>query len=93
MPWNFTEQPAVSINAAFTKSGLPIGLQIVGRRFDDHGVLKLAKAWETRARADHQLAAAAGRMIPKSVKPLSYRIMRKRSQPIRPSTGKASSSQ
>jgi aspartyl-tRNA(Asn)/glutamyl-tRNA(Gln) amidotransferase subunit A len=46
-PWNFTEQPAVSINAAFTKSGLPIGVQIVGRRFDDHGVLKLAKAWET----------------------------------------------
>jgi aspartyl-tRNA(Asn)/glutamyl-tRNA(Gln) amidotransferase subunit A len=47
VPWNFTEQPAVSINAAFTKSGLPIGVQIIGRRFDDHGVLKLAKAWET----------------------------------------------
>jgi len=47
VPWNFTEQPAVSINAAFTKSGLPIGVQIVGRRHDDHGVLKLAKAWET----------------------------------------------
>src|SRR3954466_5886386 len=47
VPWNFTEQPAISINAAFTKSGLPIGVQIVGRRFDDHGVLKLAKAWET----------------------------------------------
>lgn len=46
VPWNFTEQPAVSINAAFTKSGLPIGVQIIGRRFDDHGVLKLAKAWE-----------------------------------------------
>jgi aspartyl-tRNA(Asn)/glutamyl-tRNA(Gln) amidotransferase subunit A len=47
VPWNFTEQPAVSINAAFTKSGLPIGVQIVGRRHDDHGVLKLAKIWET----------------------------------------------
>jgi aspartyl-tRNA(Asn)/glutamyl-tRNA(Gln) amidotransferase subunit A len=47
VPWNFTEQPAVSINAAFTKSGLPIGVQIIGRRHDDHGVLKLAKAWET----------------------------------------------
>jgi Asp-tRNA(Asn)/Glu-tRNA(Gln) amidotransferase A subunit family amidase len=34
---------------AFTASGLPIGVQIIGRRFDDHGVLKLAKAWE-RAR-------------------------------------------
>jgi Asp-tRNA(Asn)/Glu-tRNA(Gln) amidotransferase A subunit family amidase len=47
VPWNFTEQPAVSINAGFTASGLPIGVQIVGRRFDDHGVLQMAKAWET----------------------------------------------
>jgi len=47
VPWNFTEQPAVSINAAFTKTGLPIGLQIIGRRFDDHGVLQMAKTWET----------------------------------------------
>jgi len=47
VPWNFTEQPAVSVNAAFTKTGLPIGVQIIGRRFDDHGVLKIAKAWET----------------------------------------------
>jgi aspartyl-tRNA(Asn)/glutamyl-tRNA(Gln) amidotransferase subunit A len=46
VPWNFTEQPAVSINAAFTSSGLPIGVQIIGRRFDDLGVLQLAKAWE-----------------------------------------------
>jgi aspartyl-tRNA(Asn)/glutamyl-tRNA(Gln) amidotransferase subunit A len=47
VPWNFTEQPAVSINAAFTASALPIGVQIIGRRFDDLGVLRLAKAWET----------------------------------------------
>jgi aspartyl-tRNA(Asn)/glutamyl-tRNA(Gln) amidotransferase subunit A len=47
VPWNMTEQPAVSINAAFTASGLPIGLQIIGRRFDDIGVLRLAKAFET----------------------------------------------
>jgi aspartyl-tRNA(Asn)/glutamyl-tRNA(Gln) amidotransferase subunit A len=42
-----TEQPAISINAAFTTGGLPIGVQIIGRRFDDIGVLRLAKAWET----------------------------------------------
>ena len=47
VPWNMSEQPAVSINCGFTTSGLPIGLQIVGRRFDDHGVLRLAKAYET----------------------------------------------
>ena len=44
--WNMTEQPAVSINCGFTSDGLPIGLQIVGRRFDDVGVLRLAKAYE-----------------------------------------------
>jgi aspartyl-tRNA(Asn)/glutamyl-tRNA(Gln) amidotransferase subunit A len=47
VPWNMTEQPAISINAAFTASGLPIGVQIIGRRFDDIGVLRLAKAFET----------------------------------------------
>jgi aspartyl-tRNA(Asn)/glutamyl-tRNA(Gln) amidotransferase subunit A len=47
VPWNMTEQPAISINAAFTTGGLPIGVQIIGRRFDDIGVLRLAKAWET----------------------------------------------
>lgn len=45
--WNMTEQPAISINCGFTASGLPIGLQIIGRRFDDLGVLRMAKAYET----------------------------------------------
>lgn len=44
--WNMSEQPAVSINCGYTKAGAPIGLQIVGRRFDDLGVLRLAKAYE-----------------------------------------------
>jgi Asp-tRNA(Asn)/Glu-tRNA(Gln) amidotransferase A subunit family amidase len=46
LPFNMSEQPAVSINCGFTSSGLPIGLQISGRRFDDLGVLQLARAWE-----------------------------------------------
>ena len=48
VPWNMSEQPAVSINCGYTKAGAPIGLQIVGRRFDDLGVLRLAKAYEQR---------------------------------------------
>jgi len=44
--FNMSDQPAASINAGFTKAGLPIGLQIVGRRFDDLGVLRLSHAWE-----------------------------------------------
>jgi aspartyl-tRNA(Asn)/glutamyl-tRNA(Gln) amidotransferase subunit A len=49
LPYNMSEQPALSINAGFTTAGLrplPIGLQIVGRRFDDAGVLALGAAWE-----------------------------------------------
>lgn len=45
-PFNLSEQPAASINCGFTAAGLPIGLQMVGRRFDDVGVLKLARVWE-----------------------------------------------
>jgi aspartyl-tRNA(Asn)/glutamyl-tRNA(Gln) amidotransferase subunit A len=47
VPWNMSENPAVSINGGFSASGFPIGVQIVGRRFDDLGVLGMAKAFET----------------------------------------------
>jgi aspartyl-tRNA(Asn)/glutamyl-tRNA(Gln) amidotransferase subunit A len=46
VPWNMSENPAVSINGGFDKSGFPIGVQIIGRRFDDHGVLSMAKTFE-----------------------------------------------
>ncbi|MGO4571600.1 amidase [Microvirga sp. 2TAF3] len=45
--FNMSDQPAASINAGFTKTGLPIGLQIIGRRYDDVGVMRLSQAWET----------------------------------------------
>ena len=44
--FNMSEQPALSINCGYTRTGLPIGLQIIGRRFDDLGVLQVAKAFE-----------------------------------------------
>jgi Asp-tRNA(Asn)/Glu-tRNA(Gln) amidotransferase A subunit family amidase len=46
VPWNMSEQPAASINCGFDDAGLPIGLQIVGRRFDDLGVLRLSHLYE-----------------------------------------------
>ena len=46
LPYNMSEQPAASINCGYTSSGLPIGLQIVGHRHDDLGVLQVARAWE-----------------------------------------------
>ena len=48
-PFNVTGQPACSVPCGFTRAGLPIGLQIVGRRFDDATVLRAAAAFE-RAR-------------------------------------------
>ena len=46
VPFNMSEQPAASINCGYTASGLPIGLQIAGRRFDDLGVLQVSRAFE-----------------------------------------------
>jgi len=46
LPYNMSEQPAASINCGYTAAGLPIGLQIIGRRFDDLGVLQLAAEFE-----------------------------------------------
>ena len=46
VPWNMSENPAASINGGFNAKGFPIGVQIVGRRFDDLGVLGMAKAFE-----------------------------------------------
>ena len=44
--FNMSEQPAASVNAGYTRTGLPVGLQIVGQRFDDVGVLRLGRAFE-----------------------------------------------
>jgi aspartyl-tRNA(Asn)/glutamyl-tRNA(Gln) amidotransferase subunit A len=44
--FNMSEQPAASINCGYDSDGLPIGLQIIGRRFDDLGVMSIARAFE-----------------------------------------------
>ena len=44
--FNMSEQPALSINCGYSASGMPIGLQIAGRRFDDLGVVRVAAAFE-----------------------------------------------
>jgi len=46
VPFNMSGQPAASINGAYSRSGLPIGVQIAGRRFDDLGVLQCCRAFE-----------------------------------------------
>jgi len=46
-PFNLTQQPAASIPCGFTKEGLPVGLHIVGPRYNDGIVLRAARAFET----------------------------------------------
>jgi aspartyl-tRNA(Asn)/glutamyl-tRNA(Gln) amidotransferase subunit A len=45
-PFNLTGQPAASVPVGFTSAGLPVGLQIVGRRFADRTVLAASAAFE-----------------------------------------------
>ena len=45
-PFNLTGQPVASVPAGWTKSGLPVGLQIIGNRHADLLVLQASRAWE-----------------------------------------------
>ncbi len=44
-----TGQPAASVPAGFTRAGLPVGLQIVGRHLADASVLRASAAYEQAA--------------------------------------------
>jgi aspartyl-tRNA(Asn)/glutamyl-tRNA(Gln) amidotransferase subunit A len=46
VPYNMSEQPAASINWTYSADGLPIGIQLIGKRFDDAGVLRLSRLIE-----------------------------------------------
>ena len=46
VPWNMSEHPAASVNWGWSRDGLPIGVQLIGQRFDDIGVLRLSRAIE-----------------------------------------------
>jgi aspartyl-tRNA(Asn)/glutamyl-tRNA(Gln) amidotransferase subunit A len=48
-PFNLTQQPAASVPCGLTAAGLPVGLQVVGRMFDDRTVLKVCAAYEAKA--------------------------------------------
>ena len=46
LPYNMSEQPALSLPWGHNAAGLPIGVQLAGRRHDDLGVLRLARGLE-----------------------------------------------
>jgi Asp-tRNA(Asn)/Glu-tRNA(Gln) amidotransferase A subunit family amidase len=45
-PANLTGQPAISLPNGFGDDGLPVGLQMIARRFDEVTLLSMAAAWE-----------------------------------------------
>ena len=51
--FNWTGQPAASVPAGFTKAGLPVGMQVVGRHLDDAMVMRAAAAYERAAPWKH----------------------------------------
>src|SRR5436190_22286414 len=46
IPFNLTGSPAMSVCCGYTEAGLPLSFQIVGKRFEDATVLRLAHAYE-----------------------------------------------
>ena len=63
LPANLTGQPAISVPMGFGDGGLPVGLQVMGRRFDDATVLRLAAAYERVAPWWQYSPPAAGESV------------------------------
>ena len=49
-PFNVTGLPAISVPCGFTEDGLPIGMQIAGKPFDEPGVIQAAYTYQQHAR-------------------------------------------
>jgi aspartyl-tRNA(Asn)/glutamyl-tRNA(Gln) amidotransferase subunit A len=62
-PINLTGQPAASVPAGWTASGLPVGLQIVGRHLADDSVLRASAAFEKAAPWAHRWPGALERPV------------------------------
>ena len=61
--WNLTGKPAMSICCGFSDSGLPLGMQIIGRAFDEPMVFKVADAYQ-RLTSWHTRIAAVPTEVP-----------------------------
>jgi len=53
-PFNVTGLPAISVPCGFTEAGLPVGMQIAGKPFDEPGVIQVAYTYQQHARLYEQ---------------------------------------
>ena len=56
---NLTGLPALSIPAGFSEEGLPLGVQLVGRYFDESTILKLGHAFQKETSFHREVPKAA----------------------------------
>lgn len=58
LPFNFTGHPAVSVPCGFSREPLPIGLQLVGKPFEEATILRLAHHYQQATEWHRRLAGA-----------------------------------
>jgi aspartyl-tRNA(Asn)/glutamyl-tRNA(Gln) amidotransferase subunit A len=61
VPASLAGLPSISVPAGLSDTGLPMGLQLIGRAFDEETVLRTASVMEDAAGFDHRPAFVAGR--------------------------------
>jgi len=54
VPYNMSGQPAASLNWSYGAQGLPVGVQVIGQRYDDAGVLRLCAILERLRPTQHR---------------------------------------